>query len=265
MTKQHDPRGRIASADPWYTDDQFRTQLRTPGRRRMIENRWRRFERMIHTWLGSVHPLQMGRRLQVLDAGCGDGINLVGLARIAEANGWSADLVGVDYNPLRTGRAGQRGPGAHIVEASLHQLPWRGGVFDVVLCNHVLEHVPDLDAVLSELHRVLGVRGLFIAGVPNEGCLMGRLRNRVLQRSIGRTTDHVHFFTAATFAAVIARAGFINVRVERETFFFPCSYANVVCSEFRTGHALMDLLRRCFPSQAGGLCISAVKPGAHGG
>jgi SAM-dependent methyltransferase len=38
--------------------------------------------------------------------------------------------------------------------------------FDLIVCNHVLEHVPDDARAISELHRVLDRRGTAIISVP---------------------------------------------------------------------------------------------------
>ena len=107
---------------------------------------------------------------------------------------------------------------------------------------------------------MLRAGGLLILGVPNEGCVMGRLRNRLIQPSIGRTTDHVHFFTAQTVGDALRRAGLPVRRIERETFFFPCSYVNACLTELGLGHWLMAMLRGLLPSQAGGLIVAAEKP-----
>jgi ubiquinone/menaquinone biosynthesis C-methylase UbiE len=192
----------------------------------------------------------------VLDAGCGDGINLVGLQQIAATRQLAVHPVGVDYNPVRLARARRVHPGAHLQQASLYELPFRDGAVDVGLCNHVLEHVHEPDRALSELFRVLRPGGLLIVGVPNEGCLLARVRNHFLQRSIARTTDHVNFFTADLLNEALRRAGFQVLRVERETFFFPCSYVNICCNEFAIGHRLMQGLRTLLPSQAGGLIVA---------
>jgi SAM-dependent methyltransferase len=45
-------------------------------------------------------------------------------------------------------------------------LPFPNASFDVILCNHVLEHVPDDTRALSELHRVLRPGGWGIFQVP---------------------------------------------------------------------------------------------------
>ena len=45
-------------------------------------------------------------------------------------------------------------------------IPYGDGSFDVVLCNHVLEHVPDYRKALSEIHRVLRPDGWAVLQTP---------------------------------------------------------------------------------------------------
>lgn len=52
------------------------------------------------------------------------------------------------------------------VKADVQSLPFEDDTFDVVICNHVLEHVEDLTRSLSELLRVLKTRGFAILQVP---------------------------------------------------------------------------------------------------
>lgn len=259
--KQHHPDVEIAAGNPWYLADQFRAQLGSRGRRRVIENRWRVFGEMLQAWAAP----DSGRELRVLDAGCGDGINLVGLRQIAAGQQRRLRVTGVDYNPLRLARARSNDPAASVQRASLVDLPFVTGAFDVVLCSHVIEHIPDLAPALAELCRVLRPGGLAIVGVPNEGCATARLRNHWIQPSIGRDTDHVNFFTDRTLTAALTGAGFSIRQVERETFFFPHSYLNAGLNELAAGHWLMAALRRLFPSQAGGLIVAVEKPAVPGG
>jgi len=55
-------------------------------------------------------------------------------------------------------------PGAII--GSLVDTPFPDNEFDAIICNAVLEHVPEIDRVMSELSRVLKPGGFFVAGVP---------------------------------------------------------------------------------------------------
>jgi SAM-dependent methyltransferase len=257
---QDKPAAEIAARNPWYVASQFDAQMRTAGRRRVIEERWQAYERMIETWRRSAP----GQRLSILDAGCGDGINLVGLSHLAVRRRWPMRLVGLDYNTLRLDRARAIAPQVSLQCGALYALPYAATVFDVVVCAHVLEHVPHPARALKELGRVLAHDGLLIVAVPNEGCRLARLRNTVLQPAIGRTTDHVNFFTIGTLTTALTVAGFSVVDVVRETFFFPVSYVNVILAEFRVGHAVMKGLRWLWPSQAGGLIVAATRRGPSG-
>lgn len=255
--KQDHPGLEIAAGNRWYVSDQFHAQLGSRGRRRLIEYRWRVFGTMLREWRTRHGHAGV---LRVLDAGCGDGINLVGLREVAARDNLQVSLFGVDYNPLRLSRARQADPLVRLQQGSLYGLPFAEGTFDVVLCNQVIEHVPDLDTALCELVRVLRPGGLLIVGTPNEGCLMARTRNRVIQPFIGRTTDHVHFFTWHTLTRALSGVGLGVQQIQRETFFFPCSYVNMCFTELGLGHWLMAGLRRLFPSQAGGLIVASEKP-----
>jgi SAM-dependent methyltransferase len=52
------------------------------------------------------------------------------------------------------------------VKMDIHDIPFRDNTFDVVLCNHVLEHVKDDIRAMSEIRRVLKPGGFSIMQVP---------------------------------------------------------------------------------------------------
>lgn len=53
-----------------------------------------------------------------------------------------------------------------LVQADLMDLPFPDASFDVVICSHVLEHVPDDRAAMAELARVLTPGGRALVLVP---------------------------------------------------------------------------------------------------
>ena len=252
---QNQPLDQIRAGNPWYISDQFRSQFSRRGHRRIITNRWMSFASMIISW----RAIERTSEIQVLDAGCGDGLNLLGLTNLSHSHNIPLSLDGVDYNPVRLQRARVNAPAATIHCASLLNLPFEDSKYDVVLCSHVLEHIPECRKALAELNRVLRPGGLLLTAVPNEGCLMARLRNNLFQTLISSTTDHVHFFTERSFSTLLIQSGFDISSIRRETFFFPHSYLNFLIAELPLGLAIMNSLRRTFPSQAGGLLFSSVK------
>ncbi len=84
----------------------------------------------------------------MLDAGCGNGEYLRALAQIpVRAAGCDLSLGmlrPLAYRPL--------------VNADVTALPVRDGAFDAVLAVHMLYHVPDRQAAVRELRRVLSAR-----------------------------------------------------------------------------------------------------------
>ncbi|OUS03427.1 SAM-dependent methyltransferase [Flavobacteriales bacterium 33_180_T64] len=54
------------------------------------------------------------------------------------------------------------------VKADICNLPFEDNSYDVILCNHVLEHIPDDTKAMQELHRVLKPNGMAILQIPQD-------------------------------------------------------------------------------------------------
>lgn len=54
------------------------------------------------------------------------------------------------------------------VKANILDLPFEENSFDVILCNHVLEHIEDDSKAMSELYRVMKPGGMGIFQIPQE-------------------------------------------------------------------------------------------------
>ncbi|UBZ12793.1 methyltransferase domain-containing protein [Flagellimonas marinaquae] len=54
------------------------------------------------------------------------------------------------------------------VKADICNLPFSDNSFDVILCNHVLEHIPDDTKAMQELYRVLKPGGWGIFQIPQD-------------------------------------------------------------------------------------------------
>jgi 2-polyprenyl-3-methyl-5-hydroxy-6-metoxy-1,4-benzoquinol methylase len=100
--------------------------------------------------------------LKVLDIGCSGGI----VASVLQSHG--ADVVGVDIDvPGVTRGQAMVGNRVAFVLADAEGLPFRDHCFDVVVCNHVYEHVVDPGALFADLRRVLGPDGVAYLGLAN--------------------------------------------------------------------------------------------------
>jgi SAM-dependent methyltransferase len=120
------------------------------------------------SWVLSLTEFSPGTR--VLDAGCGNGLYLRALA------GRAVRVVGCDLSMGMLRAVGH----PVLVNADVTALPIRGGVFDVVLATHMLYHVPDREAAVRELRRVLASGGTCVA-VTNGARHMLSLRALVEQ------------------------------------------------------------------------------------
>ncbi len=93
--------------------------------------------------------------LRVLDCGIGAGNFSLALAQSIQGD---VSLTGVDVSPEMLREAANTLCGIRSLslrEADARQLPFADSEFDMVMAAHVLEHLPDPDAALSEMMRVL--------------------------------------------------------------------------------------------------------------
>lgn len=54
------------------------------------------------------------------------------------------------------------------VKADICNLPFNENEFDVILCNHVLEHIPDDTKAMQELYRILKPGGFGVFQIPQD-------------------------------------------------------------------------------------------------
>ncbi|MGQ2983680.1 class I SAM-dependent methyltransferase [Flavobacterium sp.] len=93
---------------------------------------------------------------KLLDIGAGTG----DLLAVAKANGW--DIAGIEPNDKAKKIAESKGV---VFMEGLEAIADES--YDVITMWHVLEHVPDVDAQISELKRIIKPDGVIIIAVPN--------------------------------------------------------------------------------------------------
>lgn len=54
------------------------------------------------------------------------------------------------------------------VKADICNLPFEANSYDIIFCNHVLEHIPDDSKAMQELYRVLKPNGMAILQIPQD-------------------------------------------------------------------------------------------------
>lgn len=143
-----EPRLRTAALDAYsggYYQDYGMLEEETPGY-------------LLDTLAGIEAVAGRGRLLEV---GCGLGAFL----RDARARGWR--VAGLEGSGWAARFAGQK-RGVPVTLALADAIPFSPRSFDVVVCHHVLEHLPDPLGALRECRRVCRPSGRLVLHLPNE-------------------------------------------------------------------------------------------------
>ncbi|MFL5827374.1 MAG: methyltransferase domain-containing protein [Thermoleophilaceae bacterium] len=144
----------------------------------------------------------LGRAEDVLDLGAGDG-------RLSSCL-QPARLTLADVSGVALERARERLPDARIVELEPDApLPLPDSSFDLVLCAETLEHVRDVQLLLSEARRVLRPGGRLALTTPahGRGTALGLLL-RGFEREFDPLSPHLRFFTAKSLRRLLEDMGF---------------------------------------------------------
>ncbi len=112
-----------------------------------------------YRWASQLVP----GRTRVLDAGCG---MAYGTALLAASG--AAETVGVDLaEEVLDGVRQDMPAGVVLLAGDVRRLAFDDGIFDLVVCFEVIEHVSEPGQVLDELRRVLAPDGVLVISSPN--------------------------------------------------------------------------------------------------
>ncbi|MCL4544888.1 MAG: class I SAM-dependent methyltransferase [Chloroflexi bacterium] len=157
----------------------------------------------------------------VLDLGCGDG-------HFASQTFPEVIDAGIDPDAAMVQEARIRQAYRWPMVADARALPFTGASFNTVIANCVIEHIPGVDAVLSEAYRVLRPGGRLLFGVPSEhfagmlffSTLLRHLRLRRSASAYGRWFNHhsihINVASCSSWHERLQRHGFV---VESYTYY----------------------------------------------
>ncbi len=185
--------------------------------------------------------LDPGPAMRVLDLGCGVGHLLAWLERRAPGR-----YDGLDLSPASLRAARDTAGVERLVAGDATRLPFRDGSYDRVVCNGSAHHLPDLDAAMREVHRVLRPRGRLVLYEPVDSPVTGAIRHTLFRWSPWESpadVAHKDAFTPATVAAALRAAGFTDVVTTAHDFLaYPLSGMYMALPWSRSRGAMRALL-----------------------
>ncbi|MFN8489837.1 MAG: class I SAM-dependent methyltransferase [Caldilineaceae bacterium] len=136
----------------------------------------------------------------LLDIGCSLGFFLVAARKMGFAT-YGVELSKETADYARTQQ------NLEIFCGTLEQANYSEGQFDVITLWDVLEHVPDLHNLLTEIHRILCNKGLLVIQSPNMDSLMAEIGREYWNWWL--LPDHLYHFTPDTLESLLRNHGFI--------------------------------------------------------
>ncbi len=146
-----------------------------------------------------IDDLGLGAPIEILDAGCGSGRNMIELAR-------RGTVTGVELSAASVEKARARGCG-EVIEGSVLSMPFADGSFELAVSLDVIEHLEDDLGALRELRRVVAPSGALLVTVP---------AYQWLWSGHDEINHHQRRYTLRSLRAVAEEAGW---RQARTTYF----------------------------------------------
>jgi ubiquinone/menaquinone biosynthesis C-methylase UbiE len=152
--------------------------------------------------------LQMKPGFRVLDAGCGTGRHI---REVFQSPG--VDVVGIDRkwgdlcevrNSLYSMTNDESGS-CIAAKADVTNLPFKDSAFDIVICSEVLEHIPENEAAVRELVRVLKPGKDMVISVPS--FLPERICWAISEDYHREPGGHIRIYKKKSLKNLLERAG----------------------------------------------------------
>jgi len=155
-----------------------------------------------HAFLTDLCYLEDMAPGKLLEVGCGNGHFL----REATAAGWQA--VGIDFDPNAIAAA-QMIPAVQALVGDLLSMGFADGMFDAVVMNNVIEHLPMPDSVFKECQRILRPGGRLVMVTPSTRSLGYREYGQDWRGL--EVPRHLHLFSPETLEGFARAAKFTQV------------------------------------------------------
>ncbi len=187
----------------YYSYSTVENELRNPSNKNSLAARFRKFmyQRNFRKVLDLLPDCSRAPSISILDIGCGDG-RLLNWFR--EMDPVRHKTFGIDNDD--NARRIVEGNGHHFIMGMFEELEWTGDKFDIIVSNHVIEHVADPVAFCRKARGLLRDGGIFSFDTPNVDSWDWKL---LKERFWGgyHFPRHWTFFSRETAEALLGKAG----------------------------------------------------------
>lgn len=119
-----------------------------------------------------------------------------------------------DYSPIKYVKADLFPKDVSIEKIDATTIPYKDSMFDILIFNHILEHIPEYVKALNEIFRVLKPNGIAIIQTPYSKLLNKNFEDEGINTDQLRLVfygqeDHVRVFGEKQFIKELKNAGFI--------------------------------------------------------
>jgi ubiquinone/menaquinone biosynthesis C-methylase UbiE len=132
---------------------------------------------------------------------------------------------GVDYDDQNV-IACKKKFNAKKIDLETDSLPYEDSMFDLVICNQVLEHLKNYRKVIDDLIRVTKKGGYIAVGIPNLAHLINRiyLLFGIQPMCIHLDGPHVRSFTHKSFFKMLASLQGVKLIDYKGTLMYPLPF-----------------------------------------
>ncbi len=158
----------------------------------------RKFEKLFQPIASKIKSYKPAGR--ILDVGCATGI----LLSLLKKEGY--DITGIEPNRKEYLKANKR-LGSTVINATINIYTRKHRKkFDVIIYNHVLEHIRDVGGELALAKRILKPGGIIVIGLPNTDNIIFSLRKKYWEFLM--PTQHFWHFGKKQIRQLLQKNGF---------------------------------------------------------
>jgi len=183
--------------------DRYWQGMKPLGRYKLMRAQW------IANTLQKLCRQSAGNEFKLLDLGCGDGRLAPFWQLVTGARTYALDL-----SPMAVKNAQQLFPSIIYCEGDATHTPYEDEMFDIVVCQEVLEHIEQQHLLVKEAARILQKKGKLILTTPNKFYFDHRNGGNYSQQPIEQLIDKADllqflrpFFNILSFETLIYAKG----------------------------------------------------------